>query len=72
MAAAVFCMAGFSLLVSPFVRTREQVIPLGLVILRDRGIADVLPGVGVLLAYGAVCGLAGARLWRPDPGQGGL
>lgn len=108
MAATVFCMAGFSLLVSAFTRTREQVIPLGLtvimlfcalggcwwplyhmppwlqqaaqlgfttwamegfhdVILRDRGLLDVLPGVGVLLGYGAACLAAGARLLRLEP-----
>ena len=113
MTAVVFSMTGFSLLVSAFARTREQVIPLGLtvimvfcalggcwwplyqmppwlrqvaqltfttwamegfhdVILRDRGILDILPGVGVLVAYGALC-LAGWRLvssprFRVDPG----
>jgi len=110
MAAVVFSMTGFSLLVSAFARTREQVIPLGLtvimvfcalggcwwplyqmppllrqvaqltfttwamegihdVILRDRGILDILPGVGVLLAYGAVCLGAGARLHRLDSAE---
>jgi ABC-2 type transport system permease protein len=108
MTAAVFSMTGFSLLVSAFARTREQVIPLGLtvimvfcalggcwwplyqmppwlrqaaqltfttwamegfhdVILRDRGILDILPGVGVLVAYGALCLAAGARFHRLDP-----
>jgi ABC-2 type transport system permease protein len=108
MIAVVFSMTGFSLLVSAFTRTREQVIPLGLtvimifcalggcwwplyhmppwlqrvaqlgfttwamegfhdVILRDRGVLDVLPGVLVLLAYGAICLVAGARLHRLDP-----
>jgi ABC-2 type transport system permease protein len=108
MMAVVFSMTGFSLLVSAFARTREQVIPLGLtlimvfcalggcwwplyqmppwlrqvaqltftawamegfhdVILRDRGILDVLPAVGVLVAYGAVCLAGGARLHRLDP-----
>jgi len=105
MAAAVFSMTGFSLLVSAFARTREQVIPLGLtlimifcalggcwwplyqmppwlrqvaqltftawamegfhdVMLRDRGILEILPTVGVLLAYGAVCLAGGARFHR--------
>jgi linearmycin/streptolysin S transport system permease protein len=104
-AAVVFCMTGFSLLVSAFTRTREQVIPLGLtvimifcalggcwwplyqmppwlrevakltftawamegfhdVILRERGTLDVLPALGVLVAYGAVCVAVGARLQR--------
>jgi len=108
MMAVVFSMTGFSLLVSAFARTREQVIPLGLtlimvfcalggcwwplyqmppwlrqvaqltftawamegfhdVILRDRGVLDVLPAVGVLLAYGAVCLAGGARFQRMDP-----
>jgi len=108
MMAVVFSMTGFSLLVSAFARTREQVIPLGLtlimvfcalggcwwplyqmppwlrqvaqltftawamegfhdVILRDRGVLDVLPAVGVLLAYGAVCLAGGARFQRLDP-----
>jgi ABC-2 type transport system permease protein len=76
MAAVVFSMTGFSLLVSVFARTREQVIPLGLtawamegfhdVILRDRGLLDVLPGIGVLVAYGTVCLAGGARLYRLD------
>lgn len=107
-AAVVFAMTGFSLLVSAFARTREQVIPLGLtiimvfcalggcwwplyqmppwlrqvaqftftawamegfhdVILRDRGLLDVLPAIGVLLAYGAVCLAGGARLHPLDP-----
>ena len=107
MIAVVFCMTGFSLLVSAFTRTREQVIPLGLtvimvfcalggcwwpmyqmppwlrqaaqltfttwamegfhdVILRDRAVLDILPGVGVLVVYGAVCLAAGARLHRLD------
>ena len=108
MAAVVFSMTGFSLLVSAFARTREQVIPLGLtlimifcalggcwwplyqmppwlrqvaqltftawamegfhdVILRDRGLVDVLPAVAVLMAYGAVCLAGGARFHRLDP-----
>jgi len=103
--AVVFSMTGFSLLVSAFTRTREQVIPLGLtvimifcalggcwwplyhmppwlqqvaqlsfttwamegfhdVILRDRGVLDVLPGVAVLVAYGAVCLAGGMWLQR--------
>jgi ABC-2 type transport system permease protein len=107
MIAVVFSMTGFSLLVSAFTRTREQVIPLGLtvimvfcalggcwwplyhmppwlqqvaqlsfttwamegfhdVILRDRGVLAVLPGVGVLFAYGAVCLAVGARVLRLD------
>jgi ABC-type multidrug transport system permease subunit len=107
MIAVVFCMTGFSLLVSAFARTREQVIPLGLtvimvfcalggcwwpmyqmppwlrqaaqatftswamesfhdVILRDRGVLDILPGVAVLFAYGAVCLAAGTRFQRLD------
>ena len=108
MVAVVFSMTGFSLLVSAFARTREQVIPLGLtvimvfcalggcwwplyqmppwlrqvaqltfttwamegfhdVILRNRGMLDVLPGIGVLFAYGAVCLAAGAWFHRLDP-----
>ncbi len=108
MAAVVFSMTGFSLLVSAFARTREQVIPLGLtlimvfcalggcwwplyqmppwlrevaqltftawamegfhdVILRDRGLVDVLPAIGVLVAYGAVCLAGGVRFQRLDP-----
>lgn len=108
MAAAVFSMTGFSLLVAAFTRTREQVIPLGLtvimitcalggcwwplyhmppwlqqvaqlsfatwamegfhdVILRERGLLDVLPGVGVLVAYGAVCLAGGAYFYRLRP-----
>jgi hypothetical protein len=34
------------------------------VILRDRGIVDLLPGVAVLVAYGAVCLAGGARFLR--------
>lgn len=108
MIATVFSMTGFSLLVSAFASTREQVIPLGLtvimifcalggcwwplyhmppwlqqaaqlsfttwamegfhdVILRDRGVIDVLPGVAVLFLYGAVCLAGGAWLHRLDP-----
>ena len=108
MTAVVFSMTGFSLLVSAFARTREQVIPMGLtvimiccalggcwwplyhmppwlqqvallsfttwamegfhdVILRDRGVLDILPGVAVLVAYGAVCLAAGVRLHRLGP-----
>jgi ABC-2 type transport system permease protein len=107
MTAAVFSMTGFSLLVSAFTRTREQVIPLGLtvimifcalggcwwplyhmppwlqqvaqlsfttwamegfhdVILRERGLFDVLPGIGVLFAYGVACLAAGAWFLRLD------
>lgn len=36
------------------------------VMLRDRGTLDVLPGIGVLFAYGAVCLAGGARLYRFD------
>lgn len=105
MLAVLFSMTGFSLLVSAFARTREQVIPLGLtvimifcalggcwwplyqmppwlrdvakltftawgmegfhdVMLRSRGVVEVLPTVAVLLAYGAVCLVAGTRLHR--------
>jgi ABC-type multidrug transport system permease subunit len=108
MIAVVFSMTGFSLLVSAFARTREQVIPLGLtlimvfcalggcwwplyqmppwlrtvaqltftawamegfhdVILRDRNLVHVLPAVAFLLAYGAACLAAGARVQRLDP-----
>jgi ABC-2 type transport system permease protein len=108
MMAVSFSMTGFSLLVSAFARSREQVIPLGLavimvfcalggcwwpmyqmppllrqlaqltftawameglhdVILRDRGLVDVLPALGVLVAYGAVCLAGGARFQRLDP-----
>jgi len=104
----VFCMTGFSVLVSAFARTREQVIPLGLtlimvfcalggcwwplyqmppwlrqvaqltftawamegihdIILRDRGLADVLPALGVLFLYGTICLAAGVRFHRFDP-----
>ena len=105
MMAVVFSMTGFSLLVSAFARTREQVIPLGLtvimifcalggcwwplyqmppwlrqvaqltftawamegfhdVMLRERGVLDVLSTVGVLLAYGTVCLAGGAWFHR--------
>ncbi len=108
MTAVIFSMTGFSLLVSAFARSREQVIPLGLavimvfcalggcwwpmyqmppwlrqlaqltftawameglhdVILRDRGLVDVLPALGVLFAYGALCLAGGARFQRLDP-----
>jgi ABC-2 type transport system permease protein len=107
MTSVVFSMTGFSLLVSAFARTREQVIPLGLtvimvfcalggcwwplyqmppwlrqvaqltftlwamegihdVILRDRGILEILPAVGVLVLYGAACLAGGARFHRLD------
>ena len=36
------------------------------VILRDRGLLEVLPVIGVLFAYGAVCLFGGARLYRLD------
>lgn len=36
------------------------------VILRERGVLEVLPGVGVLFAYGAVCLAGGARFYRLD------
>ena len=36
------------------------------VILRERGTLDILPALGVLFAYGAVCLAAGARLYRLD------
>jgi ABC-2 type transport system permease protein len=36
------------------------------VILRERGLVDVLPAIGVLVAYGSVCLLGGARLYRLD------
>src|SRR6185369_11522072 len=108
MIGTVFAMTGFSLLLSAFARTREQVIPLGLtlimifcalggcwwplyqmppwlrqvaqltftawamegfhdVILRDRGVVDVLPAVGVLLAYGSLCLAGGAWFHRLEP-----
>ena len=103
MLSVVFCITGFSLLVSGFARTREQVIPLGLsvvmivcalggcwwplyqmrpwlqhlanltftawsmeafhdVILRERGLGGVLPGVAVLWAYGGLSLALGAWL----------
>jgi len=103
--AIVFAMTGFSLLVSAFARTREQIIPLGLtvimlvcaiggcwwplfmepewlqnvahatptawamdgledLILRERGLAEVAPVLGVLVAYGAACLALGSRLYR--------
>jgi ABC-2 type transport system permease protein len=106
-AAIVFSMVGFSLLVSAFARSREQIIPLGLtvvmivcalggcwwplyqepewlrqyayatltawgmdgihdLILRERGLPEVLPTLGVLGAYGTVCLLLGMRLQRLD------
>jgi len=107
MIGVAFSMTGFSLLVSAFARTREQVVPLGLtvimifcalggcwwplyhmppwlqqvaqvsfttwamegfhdVMLRERGTLDILPGVGVLFAYGAVCLAGGVRFYRLD------
>jgi hypothetical protein len=33
------------------------------VILRERGLADVAPGLGILTAYGAASALLGARLY---------
>jgi ABC-2 type transport system permease protein len=112
MIAVVFSMTGFSLLVSAFARTREQVIPLGLtvimifcalggcwwplyhmppwlqrvaqlafttwamegfhdVILRDRGILEILPGVGVLAVYGALCLAGGVWFHRLGSTQTG-
>jgi ABC-2 type transport system permease protein len=103
--AIVFSMTGFSLLVSAFARTREQIVPLGLttimiicalggcwwplyqepdwlqsvayftltawsmdgihdVILRDRGLLEIAPTLAVLIAYGAICALIGARIHR--------
>jgi ABC-2 type transport system permease protein len=108
MIAVLVSMTGFSLLISAFARTREQVIPLGLtvimvfcalggcwwplyqmppwlrdvarltftawamegfhdVMLRDRGVVDVLPTVGVLFAYGTLCLAAGAWFHRLEP-----
>jgi hypothetical protein len=37
------------------------------VILRDRGVLDVLPAAGVLFAYGAVCLAGGVWFSRLDP-----
>lgn len=37
------------------------------VILRERGLLEVLPGIAVLIVYGTVCGVAGARLQRLRP-----
>jgi ABC-2 type transport system permease protein len=37
------------------------------VILRDRGVVDVLPAVGVLVAYGTACLAGGAWFQRLDP-----
>lgn len=34
------------------------------VILRERGLLEVVPGIALLLAYGLVCGVAGARFYR--------
>jgi ABC-2 type transport system permease protein len=105
LAAVIFSMTGFSLLVAAFTHTREQVIPAGLtvvmvfcaiggcwwplyhmppwlqdvarltftawamegihdVILRERSLLEVLPVVGVLLAYGGACLAAGIRFCR--------
>ena len=33
-------------------------------ILRERGLAEVAPALGVLVAYGAACLALGARLYR--------
>ena len=33
-------------------------------LLRDRGLSEVLPTLGALLAYGGVCLAAGSRLYR--------
>ncbi len=104
-AVIVFSLVGFSLLVSAFARSREQIIPLGLaavmlvcslggcwwplyqepewlrqfawatptawamdgihdLILRDRGLVEILPSLGALSAYGAVCLLLGLRFQR--------
>jgi len=105
MATIVFCLVSFSLLVSAFAKSREQIIPLGLavvmlvcslggcwwslyqepdwlrqfawatpmawgmdgihdLILRDRGLPELLPTLGALSAYGAACLLLGLRLHR--------
>jgi len=37
------------------------------VILRDRTLLQVLPGIGVLLAYGALCLAGGVRFVRLEP-----
>jgi hypothetical protein len=37
------------------------------VMLRDRGILDVLPTIGVLFAYGALCLAGGAWFHRLEP-----
>ena len=104
-AAIVFCFCGFSLLVTTFVRRREQIIPLGLtvvmlvcsvggcwwpifymppwmqqlahaaptawamdvlsdLILRERGLPEVLPLIGALVAYGGACLAVGLRLLK--------
>jgi ABC-type multidrug transport system permease subunit len=34
------------------------------VILRDRGVMEILPALGVLFAYGAICLAGGARFHR--------
>jgi hypothetical protein len=41
-------------------------------ILRERGLADVLPAVGVLFAYGAGCLLLGPRLRRFSDRNGNI
>jgi hypothetical protein len=35
-------------------------------VVRDRGLLEILPAVGVLLAYGLVCLVGGAKLCRLD------
>lgn len=103
--AIVFAMTGFSLVVACFVRSREQIIPLGLTVimivcsiggcwwplfmeplwlqriarvtptawamegindlmLRERSLGEILPGIGVLGAYGSACIALGVRLYR--------
>ena len=103
----VFAMVGFSLFVTSFARTREQIIPLGLtvvmltcgiggcwwplfqeppwlqsiarltvtawamegvqdLVLRDRGLAEILPVIAVLLLYGTACFGVGAYREQPN------